>query len=175
MTDKQKAYAESLIQYANELGAVNAVAFNIDDIVFDPRTIIKCMFGCSDWGKGLTCPSANPQMKMEDYEKVFKKYSYGIIVHANNKKTNQDISFELERRAFADGYYFAFSLSDCAVCKQCAGFEGKDCRNRKKARPAFHSVGIDVFLTVHQLGLPLYTLKDADERPENWYAAVFIE
>jgi len=28
------------------------------DIVFDPRTYIKCMYGCSTWGKSWICPSA---------------------------------------------------------------------------------------------------------------------
>ena len=46
---------EQLIQLAQKLGAVDAVVFQITDIVFDPRTLIKCMFGCPTWGKGLTC------------------------------------------------------------------------------------------------------------------------
>jgi predicted metal-binding protein len=69
----------------------------------------------------------------------------------------------------------AFSLSDCALCKRCAGFDGKPCANKKKARPAFHSVGIDVFATVKEMGLPIHTLREDDERSQNWYAAVFIE
>ena len=175
MVKADKDYIDGLIEYACGLGALDAVYFEIKDIVFDSRTLLKCMFGCVDWGYGLTCPSANPQVSMEDYEKMFAKYSYGIIVHACDKKTNHDISYLLESRAFTDGYYMAFSLSDCSVCKTCAGFEGKPCVDRKKARPAFHSVGIDVFATVKKMGLPIYTLKEGDERPQNWYAAVFIE
>ncbi|MCR4434734.1 MAG: DUF2284 domain-containing protein [Clostridiales bacterium] len=45
------------VEKALSLGADHAVVFNISDIEFDPRTILKCMFGCSDWGKGHTCPS----------------------------------------------------------------------------------------------------------------------
>ena len=175
MIEVNNRYIEELISYAGQLGAVDAVAFQIDDIVFDSRTLLKCMYGCGDWGKGHTCPSANPQVSMAQYEEMFKRYSYGIIIHANDKKTNHDISYIIESKAFTDGYYLAFSLSDCALCKTCAGFEGKDCINKKKARPAFHSVGIDVFATVKKFGLPLYTLREGDERSQNWYAAVFIE
>jgi len=175
MATADKNYIKELMEYANELGAVNAVYFEIDDIVFDSRTLLKCMYGCGDWGHGLTCPSANPQVTMEQYQTMFKKYSYGLIVHANTKKTNQDISYMLESKAFTDGYYMAFSLSDCAVCNTCAGFDNKSCVNKKKARPAFHSVGIDVFATVKKLSLPIYTLKEDDDRNQNWYAAVFIE
>ena len=42
---------------AMDLGAGHAVIFNTDQIVFDPRTLIKCMYGCADWGHGHTCPS----------------------------------------------------------------------------------------------------------------------
>lgn len=174
MTDKQKAYAKKLIKKANALGAMDAVAFSIDQIVFDSRTLLKCMFGCGDWGSGLTCPSANPQVKMADYKEMFSRYSYGVIVHADNKKTNHEISFLLESMAFTDGYHLAFSLSDCALCQTCAGFDDASCRFIKKARPAFHSVGIDVFTTVRNLGLPIQTLTSEDE-PQNWYAAVFVE
>jgi predicted metal-binding protein len=80
-----------------------------------------------------------------------------------------------ERKAFVEGYYFAFSLSDCGLCKECAGFTNGECRNVVKARPAFHSVGIDVFKTVRQLGLPINTLFDPAAEEQNWYAAVFVE
>lgn len=163
-----------LIQKALSMGADNAVKFSIDDIVFDPRTILKCMFGCTDWGKGPTCPSRPGYLSIFEYHEVLKKYSWGIIIHSNSKKISQDVSFELEREAFIRGYYFAFSMSDCAICKECAGLCGKECVNTKKARPAFHSVGIDVFKTVRKFGLPLETLKD-ESQSQNWYSAVFIE
>ncbi len=169
-----REYADKLITEALKLGAVNAVVFNIEDIVFDPRTILKCMFGCKDWGYGHTCPSRPNNLTLEQYERTLKKYNWGVIIHAHDKKTTQEVSFALERRAFIDGCYFAFSMCDCAVCKQCAGFAGEPCRNVEKARPAFHSVGIDVFATARKFGLPIYTLKD-ETQEQNWYSAVFVE
>jgi len=162
------------VEKALQLGADHAVLFNIGDIAFDPRTIIKCMFGCADWGKGHTCPSRPGSLMPWEYKDIFERYTWGVIIHSHNKKTSQDVSFEIERDAFLKGYYFAFSLSDCAVCKECAGLSGKECVNIKKARPAFHSVGIDVFKTARRFGLPINTLSD-EEAPQNWYSAVFIE
>lgn len=162
------------VNKALELGADDAVVFSIEDIEFDSRTILKCMFGCSDWGKGNTCPSRPNSLRPWEYEKVLKKYSWGVIIHSHDKKKSQDISFEIEREAFVKGYYFAFSLSDCAICSQCAGCKGIACVNPKKARPAFHSVGIDVFKTVRKFKLPIDTLKEQGD-VENWYSAVFIE
>ncbi|MHC4174297.1 MAG: DUF2284 domain-containing protein [Planctomycetota bacterium] len=159
---------------AIKLGAEQAVVFKIDDILFDPRTILKCMFGCSDWGRGNTCPSKPGSLKPWEYQKVFQRYSWGIIIHSTSKKVSQDVSFAIEREAFLKGYYFAFSLSDCTLCSECAGRRGEQCTNPKKARPALQSVGIDVFKTVHRFSLPLKTLLNEDEE-HNWYSAVFIE
>lgn len=158
---------------AIELGADHAVIFNLEQIVFDPRTLLKCMFGCSDWGHGHTCPSKPGSLKPWEYQKIFEKYQWGIIVHSTSKKVSQEISFKLEQEAFLAGHYFAFSLSDCAVCGECSGFKGKACIDPRRARPAFHSVGIDVFATVKQFGLPLSTLADESEE-QNWYSAVFV-
>jgi len=166
--------AKHFTELATKLGADHAVVFKIEDIVFDPRTILKCMFGCSDWGKGHTCPSRPGSLKTWEYQRVFEKYSWGIIIHSTSKKLSQDVSFAIERDAFLKGYYFAFSLSDCALCSECAGHRSAECADPKKARPALQSVGIDVFETVHRFGLPLKTLRDQDEQ-QNWYSAVFIE
>lgn len=159
---------------ALDLGAADAVPFTPDQIVFEPRTILKCMFGCSDWGRGPTCPSAPGSLMPWEYEPLLRRYSWGLIVHSPEKKVAQDASFEIERQAFVDGYYLALSMSDCACCSECVGLKGSACANPKKARPAFHSVGIDVFATVHRLGLPLETLASEDE-PQDWYSAVWVE
>lgn len=159
---------------AVELGAADAVAFTPDDVVFEPRTILKCMYGCSDWGKGPTCPSRPGSLMPWEYEPVLRRYRWGVIVHASDKKTAQEASYAIERRAFVDGYYLAFSMSDCACCSECVGLKGKPCASPEKARPAFHSVGIDVFATARHFGLPIETLAD-DDAAQNWYAAVWVE
>ena len=79
----------------------------------------------------------------------------------------------MEREAYLDGDALAFSMSDCAICAECAGQNHEPCRNAKKARPAFHSVGIDVFSTAKKLGLPLKPLRDLEEE-QNWYSAVWL-
>lgn len=162
------------IRLALEMGAEDAVPFSIDDIVFDPRTLLKCMYGCTDWGKNHTCPSRPGSPTMAEYRDMFSRYRGGVIVHTHEKKLSQRISFTIEGNAFRDGYYFAFSLSDCGLCETCSAVDGEPCRNMRMARPAFHSVGIDVFETVHRLGLPLSTLCDPAAEEQNWYSAVFI-
>jgi predicted metal-binding protein len=171
---KKMNSAREYADLALELGAAHSVPFRIEDVVFDPRTLLKCMYGCPDWGKGPTCPSRPGALKPWEFERILKEYRWGVIIHSHEKKIAQDLSYEIERRAFLDGFAFAFSMSDCACCKECVGLKGLPCADPKKARPAFHSVGIDVFSTVAKFDLPLYPLKTPEEE-QNWYSAVFIE
>lgn len=165
---------EKYLNLAKEMGAKNSVRFNIEDIVFDPRVVLKCMFGCSDYGRAHTCPYQKSPLSMEEYHKIFKHFSWGIIIGCSDKKQSQEISYAVEKQAFLDGYHFSFSLSDCCLCKTCAKVHDKCCHVPTKARPAFHAVGIDVFKTVKKFDLPLFVLESPDDE-ENWYSAVFIE
>ena len=167
--------AKKYIELANSMGAADAVLFEAPQICWDSRTLLKCMFGCSDWGKNHTCPSRPGYPSMAEMREMFSRYSWGIIVHTHDKNLSQKISFAIESAAFHDNYYFAMSLSDCGLCKECAAVKCQDCRNVAKARPAFHSIGIDVFKTVSQMGLPLFTLESRDAVDQYWYSAIFVE
>ena len=160
---------DKYIELALFLGAKDAVMVTPDEIVFDGRTILKCMYGCPDWGTGYTCPSRSGSLKPWEYEPLLRKYKSVLIIHSHDKHVAQDVSFSVEREAYYGGDALAFSMSDCSLCAECAGI----CKNPEKARPAFHSVGIDVFSTVKKLGLPLYPLKSEDEK-QNWYSAVWL-
>jgi predicted metal-binding protein len=171
---KKGRFSMKYIQQALKMGAKNAVRFEIGDIVFDPRVVLKCIFGCGDFGRNHTCPYQKSPLAMKEYEEIFSRYKWGIIFGCADKNTSQKISFEIERLCFLDGYYFAFSLSDCGLCKECSKVSGEPCRVPAKARPAFHSVGIDVFKTVKKFDLPLYVAQDQNAEL-NWYSAVFVE
>lgn len=164
---------ENYRQKALEMGAANAAEFATPDIAFDPRVVLKCIFGCPAYGKNHTCPYQKSPLTMDEYKEIFSYYKGGIIIGCKNKEDSQRISFEIEREAFLDGNYFAFSLSDCGLCKECTRAHGKECAVPMKARPSFHGVGIDVFKTVHKFQLPLAVAKTKDDET-NWYSAVFI-
>jgi len=165
---------DKYIAIAKDMGADSAVETGIDAIAFDSRVILKCIFGCDTYGKNHTCPYQKSPLSMDEYRKIFERYSKVIIIGCMDKHLSQKISYEIERACFLDGYYFAFSLSDCALCKECAKVKGNGCNSPQRARPAFHAVGIDVFKTVHQLQLPLDVLQNREETAR-WYSAVFVE
>ena len=164
---------EKYIELAASLGALHVVAVTPNDIVFDGRALLKCMFGCQDWGKGCTCPSRAGALSTDEYEKLLRKYKTVLIIHSQDKATAQKASYAVEREAYLDGDALAFSMSDCALCENCAGWLDEPCRNIRMARPAFHSVGVDVFATAKKLGLPLKALR-CEEEEQNWYSAVWL-
>ena len=154
------------------MGALDAIIIKSADIIIDPRTFLKCMYGCSTWGKNWTCPSAPNALKPWEFEDILKRFKTGILIHCDNKKLSHKISYDLEKDAFFDGYYFAFSMSDCSLCRSCS--HPDPCKHPKEARPALQGLGIDVYATVRKQGLPIETLKTEDEKP-NWYSLVLTE
>lgn len=170
LTNEQNYFLEKAL----EKGANHAVIFDINDIEFDSRTFLKCRYGCAKYGHGHLCPSSDNFLRPWEYEPIFKRYKWGVIIHSTDGKIAQNVSYDLELEAFFRGHHLAFSLSNCALCTECLGFQQKPCANPVKTRPEFHSVGIDVYKTVHKFGLPLQVLKTADAKPD-WYSAVFVE
>ena len=170
-----KETQERYIKWGLEQGALHVVLIDPNrDLVFDTRTILKCLYGCGDFGLNHTCPSRPGNLSLADWEQNLRCYSWALLIHSHDQKLNQKVAFGLEQMAFVEGYYFAFSFSDCKLCSECAGIEGKRCRFVRQARPALHSVGVDLFATTRRLGLPLRTLAQEGEE-ENWYSAVFVE
>lgn len=165
-------WSTSYVRLALEMGALDALPIRASDVVLDPRTYLKCMFGCRDWGRNWTCPSAPGAVKPWDFPGILRRYRRAILIHCPDKKSSQRISFEVERRAFLDGHYFAFSMSDCSLCEGCALPE--PCRNPRMARPAMQALGIDVYATARKQGLPIETLKN-EGQPQDWYSLVLID
>jgi predicted metal-binding protein len=154
------------------MGAAHAVVMDATDIVLDPRTYLKCMYGCKDWGKNWTCPSAPGAVRPWEFCNILKRYKKAVLVHCADKKLSQKISMALEKEAFLDGHYFAFSMSDCALCEGCAW--PAPCRNPKDARPSMQALGIDVYATARGQGLPISVLRDKKDS-QNWYSLVLME
>ncbi len=163
---------EKYVRKALEMGAENVKTVSVQDLVFDPRTILKCMYGCEDWGKSWSCPSAPKALMPWEAEKVLRRYSRGILVRTHDPKRLQEITYQIEMEAFYDGYPFALALAECYLCETCTFPD--PCRFPAKVRPSMQALGIDVYATVKKLGLPIKTLKSKDETP-NFYGLVLLE
>ena len=159
-----------------ELGAVGAVGITIDQIFFDSRTYLKCMYGCPGGNPKTLCCSQPGRIKPWEYEQMLKRYHFGLLSNFKPKEGRiaSKVTLEIEKKAFVDGYYFAFSLIDCDLCAQCLRFQGMECIDPRSMRPSMHSAGIDVFKTVRGLGFTIETLSSMDE-DINSFSIVFFE
>ncbi len=157
----------------------------------DPKKIViahwvrmKCMFGCSEYGKTATCPPNVPSFS--ECEKFFNEYSDVIVFHFGIKLAKPEDRFawtkkismkllKLEREVFISGFQKAFLLflDSCSICQECSGVIG-ECKEPKFARPTPEAMCIDVFSTVRSIGYPIQVLSDYGQEM-NRYAFLLIE
>lgn len=167
-----QAFQNDLVGAALGMGAIDAKIFQIEDVIFDERTLLKCLFGCS--GGMHYCPNLRDASAFMAYPEMVKKYQWGVIICTDNLDVGQKITLELESKAFLAGYYFAFGATECAVCERCSFEENKPCVDRKKQRPPLYALGIDVYKTVRGLGWELDVVQKEGDPVKN-ITAVFVE
>lgn len=83
-----------------------------------------------------------------------KEYSKQLL---RTERAFIDLMGLLEKEAMRSGHRFAtaFSGGACRLCDECVGQgSGKSCRHPFRARPAMEAMGIDVYETAKNAGLP---------------------
>jgi predicted metal-binding protein len=122
---------------------------------------LKCMYGCTLYGRSWSCPPASPSL--EEARKILREYRTALFVTFKPGKDAgkmNEILLEMERKLFLEGYCkaFAFFPSPCSLCKKCA--YPKDCKHPGKKRPTPEAMGIDVFRTAANAGIRMDVLKE---------------
>lgn len=163
---------EELQAKALELGASEAKIINTDTIVFDPRSFLKCRFGCNRWGRYWTCP---PYMDIskEAFQEAFEKYHKAIIIQTSDPKKGQEVTVAVEKEAMLTyNCMHAFALVLCVWCEECAHPE--PCRYPHMARPSMDAYGVDIGKTVEPLGLNV-SFDEKGELLPCWYSMVLLD
>lgn len=104
---------------------------------------------------------------------MVRRYRHILIVHAHEARELSKAVLEIGRRAFLDGYYFAFAIRFCNLCQVCAVQQGNPCPTPEKIRPCDQSFGIDVYQTARHLGWPCEVLQSQDAI-QNRYGFVLL-
>ena len=164
-------FQEEMVQAARGMGALDAKVFRTEEIAFDPRVLLKCLFGCE--GGMPYCPTAGDALLSLEYPEIVKKYAWGILIRTDDIGKGQEITLALEKKAFLAGFYFAFGATECAVCDPCAAGADKPCADKRKQRPPLYALGIDVYKTVRGLGWELEVVQ-AEGDPVQNITAVFV-
>jgi predicted metal-binding protein len=171
MTTKNQI--EKYIKQAVKFGALDARQVSTKTIITAPWVRIKCQYGCSGYGKRLTCPPYSPTPGKT--ERMLMDYQTAILIRGDDHSDVTSIAAKLERRIFLDGYYKAFAMGSgpCRLCDECNMEEG-ECLNPYEARPAMEACGIDVFKTARSNGFPIEVVKNR-KCEQNYYSIVLIE
>ncbi len=186
MKAAEKHRLDELVEVALGAGATAAKVIPSQMVVVDERVRLKCEVPrCSGYGQYLTCPPhimsvdafsrvlsrydwcLMVQVEAENIDSTDK--SRGRIGHdilKDNTKSHQPFKRRLhevvetvEAEAFKKGMRFATGLvgGSCTLCDQCVEDRYSDpCRHPFRARPAMEGVGIDVFKTAENAGLPIH-------------------
>jgi predicted metal-binding protein len=163
---------EKLVDKALEIGALEAKIIDTGIIVFDPRSFLKCRFGCNRWGRYWTCP---PYMDIsnEQFQKAFEKYQKAIILQSTDPKKGQEITLAVEKEAMlSHNCIHAFALVLCVWCETCSYPE--PCRFPHMARPSMDAYGIDVGKTAEPLGLKV-SFDEKGKMLPCWYSLVLLD
>ncbi|MBO3800355.1 MAG: DUF2284 domain-containing protein [Candidatus Brockarchaeota archaeon] len=154
---------EELCQKAIKLGAAEAKIIKANDIVVRDWVRLKCQYGCSEYGKRLTCPPYSPTP--EQMRKILSGYSSAILLRFEPTWKNvHRVVAELER-GLLSGYYSAFGLASgpCPFCKKC---NLRNCIHPELARPSMEAYGIDVYATARGAGFTIEVVRTRKEKPK---------
>jgi predicted metal-binding protein len=191
-----------LLEKARELGADAAATLPADQVVVDERVRLKCAVPvCQGYGNYLHCPPntfsveefrkilerfqvalvvqvESPQTSLDlDDQGLAGKNAAELeaLLHGEPNRRLMDIIARLEAEAFKAGYYYAtgFAGGLCLLCPTCVGVaSGQPCRHPFEARPSMEGVGIDVFKTAANAGLPIALSAD---QPVKWTGLLLVE
>ncbi len=158
--------------FAKEKGAVWAGRIPIDRVVTDERVYYKCLYGCPSFGSSKMCPPNTPHPR--DFERALRKFRWGVLVQTRPRDITE-IVVAVEREAFLQGHYLALGLKGgkCFLCSECTA-EDEPCRHPDEARPSMEALGIDVFSTLENAGIPTAVKKSGEEE---WffYGLILVE
>jgi len=168
----QSAKFEKYTEMAKSLNAINAKIISPQDIFFDFRAILKCRWGCEDFlPDNIRCGTRGTTY--QERVEMVKSYNHILLVHSHDARELSIAVLEIEKAAFLDGYYFAFAIRTCNLCKICAVQQGNPCPTPEKIRPCDQSFGIDVYKTARNLGLPCNVLQSKNDI-QNRYGFVLL-
>lgn len=163
---------EKLVDAAKDLGASDARFTEANRIVVDPRSLLKCRFGCGRWGKYWTC-QPNIGISASEFREALGKYRTALIIVSSDPKTAQEVTLAIEKKAMLEcGASYAFGMTLCVQCDECAFPE--PCRFPHLARPAPDGLGIDIEKTVGPLGFKVEFDAQGSLLP-SWYSIVLVD
>lgn len=191
-----------LVDKALEFGATSAALLPAEQVVVDERVRLKCAVpACPGYGNYLFCPPntmsvqefrrtldrftvallvqvESPLNSLDlDAEALAAKDMIKLEeeLHGDANRLLGKLVSRVEAEAFKAGYHYAtgFTGGICVLCPECVTVaSGEPCRRPLEARPSMEGVGIDVFKTAANAGLPI---KLSSEEPVRWTGLILVD
>ncbi len=165
---------EKYIDIAKKNGAEQALIISSDDIAFDRRALLKCLWGCEDQSEPNRLKCGSRGLDFKAAQATIHEYQSILLIHHHDNVKLSNTARKIEKTAFLDGHYLASAMHCCHLCKTCSIDAGKPCPTPLRIRPCDQSFGVDAFKTVRGLGLPCAPLQSKTQTP-NRYAFVLID
>ncbi len=162
---------ETLLQMALQDGAERAVLIETEQVVVDDRVRLKCRVPiCREYNHCLMCPPNT--LAVSEFRGFLGQYNRALLVQVRAGGSSEDDVIQaelkvqnlitaLEKKALMAGCYFAagFGAAHCRLCPECVGVNsGERCRYPFQARPSMEGVGIDIYKTCENAGVPVNLL-----------------
>ncbi|MBF4468569.1 MAG: DUF2284 domain-containing protein [Methanobrevibacter arboriphilus] len=141
---------DKLLKLTNNLENMEAKIINIGTVEIGMWTLLKCKYGCSNYGKSLGCPPYTPTA--DEMEKVLRCYDVGILLRTkDDMEIINKVVVDLEYFALDIEFFKAFALGagKCKICERC---NLSQCIHPKLHRPSMEACGIDVQTTAKNNG-----------------------
>lgn len=138
-------------------GAFAAREISPQIIVTGAWPMMKCRYGCPNYGHNRSCPPFAP-----DYEyirRLIADYRRAVIIGTHDMAQGRALTRDAVRRLCADGYYKAigFGTGPCDECEHCTPH---NCPKPHIPMPTPEACGVDVFATATAAGLPATPVAD---------------
>lgn len=162
----------ALEKKALEAGLTRACLIWTEDIIYDPRSRIKCRLNtCGNYGTNFQCPPSLPDI--ETYIDMNSRYKLALLAQSEEKCASEVYDEAMEKQAKAQGlnllkalvglerscfglgfpYALASAGGSCKICNPCKARLGeKACAHPELARPSMEAMGIDIAATCRRAG-----------------------
>jgi predicted metal-binding protein len=159
---------EKYVKLAKRLKIADAQLISPHDLHFDPRAVLKCLWGCDDPLAPGNIKCGYRGLSLDERKEIIGRYEHILLLHSQNVRLISTVSLRIEKEAFLDGYYFALALRACNLCSACAVLKGESCPTPHLIRPCEAGIGLDIYKTVRGLNLPIEVLPHKEAVPDRY-------
>lgn len=160
---------KNLLALKKELDLKEILLIESKDIQTAPWVLLKCRYGCGEFGKRYSCPPFPPPPFFS--QQIFSEYNTALLIHDHASWKVRWAVTEIEKKAVESGFFKAFGMGSgpCGLCEECP--DGRPCVKTEEARPSMEAMGIDVFSTVRKFGYDL----SHDPETAQFFGLVLLE